>query len=91
MISLLFLFVFAMFCVEQNIEPLKIIFEVVSAFCTVGLSLGITSSITVLGKIILIVAMFVGRIGAVTILIYIVNTKTVKNNIRYPDGRLMIG
>ena len=91
MVSLLFLFIFAMLCVEQNIEPLKIIFEVVSAFCTVGLSLGITSSITVLGKIILIVAMFVGRIGAVTILIYIVNTKTVKNNIRYPDGRLMIG
>lgn len=91
MVSLLFLFIFAMLCVEQNIEPLKIIFEVVSAFCTVGLSLGITSSITALGKIILIVAMFVGRIGAVTILIYIVNTKTVKNNIRYPDGRLMIG
>lgn len=91
MVSLLFLFIFAMLCVEQNREPLHIIFEVVSAFCTVGLSLGVTSSITVLGKIILIAAMFIGRIGAVTILIYVVNTKTIKNNIRYPDGRLMIG
>ncbi|WP_413854233.1 TrkH family potassium uptake protein [Candidatus Ruminimicrobium bovinum] len=91
MVSLLFLFVFAMLCVEQNSEPLNVIFEVVSAFCTVGLSLGITSSITAAGKVILIVAMFIGRIGAVTILIYVVNTKTVKNNIRYPDARLMIG
>ena len=91
MVSLLFLFVFAMLCVEQNSEPLNVIFEVVSAFCTVGLSLGITSSITAAGKVILIAAMFIGRIGAVTILIYVVNTKTVKNNIRYPDARLMIG
>lgn len=91
MVSLLFLFIFAMLCVEQNSEPLKVIFEVVSAFCTVGLSLGVTSSVTFIGKVILIAAMFIGRIGAVTILIYLVNTKTVKNNIRYPDGRLMIG
>lgn len=44
-------------------------FEVFSAFSTVGLSLGITSQISSLGKLILILTMFIGRVGAFTILI----------------------
>ena len=91
MVSILFLFFLVMLYVEQNIQPYQLIFEVVSAFCTVGLSLGVTSQLTDFGRVILILAMFMGRIGAVTILIYLVSTKTNKNNIRYPDGRLMIG
>ena len=91
MVSILFLFFLVMLYVEQNIRPYQLIFEVVSAFCTVGLSLGVTSQLTDLGRVVLILAMFMGRIGAVTILIYLVSTKTNKNNIRYPDGKLMIG
>ena len=47
----------------------KIIFEVVSAFGTVGLSLGITDQLSLAGKWVLIVTMFLGRIGTLTILV----------------------
>lgn len=45
----------------------KIIFEAVSAFGTVGLSLGITQSLTTAGKLVLIATMFAGRVGLVAI------------------------
>ncbi len=43
------------------------LFEVVSAFGTVGLSLGMTSHVDTLGKIVLIITMFVGRVGLLTL------------------------
>ena len=84
-------FVLLMLYVEPDKDTLKVIFEAVSGFCTVGLSLGITSQLSVAGKIFLIIAMFVGRIGAITILVYLLNRKPVQNNIKYPDGKILIG
>jgi potassium uptake TrkH family protein len=52
---------------------LKIAFEAVSAFSTVGLSLGITTQLSDVSKIILVVTMFIGRVGALTILISFIN------------------
>jgi trk system potassium uptake protein TrkH len=46
---------------------IRLVFEVVSAFATVGLSTGITASLTVAGKLIIAAAMFVGRVGPFTI------------------------
>ncbi len=46
---------------------LEILFEVVSAFGTVGLSTGITSSLTVFGKILISLVMFIGRLGPLTV------------------------
>ena len=46
----------------------KMIFEVVSAFSTTGLSMGITSSLTAFNKLVLVVMMFFGRIGPLTII-----------------------
>ena len=51
------------------VEPLELsdlLFETLSALGTVGLSLGITSSLSILGKIVIIVIMFIGRIGVIT-------------------------
>ena len=51
------------------VEPLPLedlMFETLSALGTVGLSLGITSSLSTIGKIIIIVIMFIGRIGVIT-------------------------
>lgn len=76
---------------EPNIEPMKIIFEAVSACCTVGISLGITSGISDLGRVVLIFAMFIGRVGTVTILIYLMSGNFVKSNIKYPEAKLLIG
>lgn len=47
---------------------LEILFEVVSAFCTVGLSTGFTEQLTVAGKLIIISVMFIGRLGPIMFL-----------------------
>ena len=54
---------------DPNLDLTKIIFEVISAFGTVGLSLGITSQLSLAGKWVLIVTMFLGRVGTLTILV----------------------
>ena len=91
MTVLVCLFISLMLLVEQNLDTVKVIFESVSGFCTVGLSFGITSELSAVGKVLLVLAMFVGRIGAITILIYLMNIKPVVNNIRYSDGKILIG
>lgn len=53
--------------VEPTLDTLDLLFEVVSAVSTVGLSRGITASLSESSKIILIFLMFVGRIGLVTV------------------------
>ena len=56
-------------CAVEGIGAKEVIFEVVSALCTVGLSLGITAEVGTLSHIILILLMFIGRVGGITILI----------------------
>ena len=56
-------------CAVEGIGAKEVIFEVVSALCTVGLSLGITAEVGVLSHVILILLMFIGRVGGITILI----------------------
>ncbi|MFA6913703.1 MAG: potassium transporter TrkG, partial [Endomicrobiia bacterium] len=90
MIIFVLTFIAALLWAEPNLDPLKVIFEAVSACCTVGLTFGITSDISNLGRVILIFAMFIGRVGAVTVLIYLMNSKFVQSNIKYPDGKLLI-
>lgn len=91
MLVLMTFFTLVLMFVEPQLDAIKVIFESVSAFCTVGLSLGITPELSHLGRITLICAMFVGRIGAVTMLVYLVNLNVSKSNIRYPDGKVLIG
>ncbi len=51
---------------EPELEFMQILFEVVSAFSTCGLSTGVTASITPIGKLVLVSTMFIGRIGPLT-------------------------
>lgn len=53
----------------EKIGMKKVLFEVVSAICTVGLSLGITPELGVVSHMILILLMFIGRVGGITLLI----------------------
>lgn len=72
-----------------NIENL--FFEVLSAVNTVGLSFGITPYLTISGKAILMIAMFLGRIGPLTIgLLFLKNIKA-EDKIRYPEAMILIG
>ncbi|XEC93785.1 TrkH family potassium uptake protein [Paenibacillus tarimensis] len=74
----------------QNDDFLMILFEATSAFGTVGLSMGLTWELTVPGKIIIIVTMFIGRLGPLT-LAYALAQKTVTNKIRYAEEKVLIG
>lgn len=59
--------VILMLLITQNISPKAIIFEVFSALGTVGLSIGATSNLDSMGKLIIMFTMFTGRIGPVTL------------------------
>jgi trk system potassium uptake protein TrkH len=66
-----------------------LIFEQVSAFATVGLSTGITSELTPLGKIWIILSMFVGRLGPLTVALVVMQPH--REQVHYPTERVMVG
>lgn len=74
---------------DGHFDFTKIIFEVVSAFGTVGLSLGITAQLSLPGKWILIVTMFLGRVGTLTIMVGILR-KLRSFNYHFPSESIMI-
>ncbi|PYI53844.1 TrkH family potassium uptake protein [Paenibacillus flagellatus] len=88
----LFLVVFvAMVLSTTEDHPfLMILFEVTSAFGTVGLSMGLTPDLTVFGKIMIMLTMFAGRLGPVT-LAYALQPKPEKELYRHPEGKIIIG
>lgn len=69
---------------------MDLVFEHVSAASTVGLSTGLSVDMSPAGKIILIVAMFIGRVGTLT-LAYLVGKKVISKNYKYPKGHTMVG
>jgi potassium uptake TrkH family protein len=76
--------------VTENQSLLAIIFEVASAFGTTGLSMGITPELSTIGKMVLIILMFIGRVGVISFLL-IIGGKTEKESIHYPKERVIIG
>ena len=73
---------------------MDILFEVVSAFGTVGLSLNVTARLSVIGKIIISMLMIIGRLGPITISIAIFkrNNKEKNENVAtYPKGNIIVG
>ena len=69
---------------------LAVLFEITSAFGTVGLSTGLTPILTAAGKIIIIVTMFVGRIGPLTLALAIA-LQSERVAYSYPEEKIMIG
>lgn len=77
-------------CTSDSFSLMEIFFEVCSAFGTTGLSMGITSALSSFAKIVLILTMFIGRIGIVTFLMFFrANTSHAK--VRYPKVDIIIG
>jgi len=77
---------------EQNASFLEVMFEAISAFGTVGLSLGITTELSVIGKIVVAITMFFGRVGPLTIFLALAQRRQ-KNmgTLRYPEEKIIIG
>lgn len=81
--------------IMMRLEPdksfLAIFFEVTSAFGTVGLSLGITPFLTVLGKLAMVVMMFIGRVGPLTLVLAVGSRAVMPSKVEYPEGKILIG
>jgi trk system potassium uptake protein TrkH len=67
----------------------SLIFEATSAIGTVGLSTGATSLLDEIGKIIIIIAMFAGRIGPMTLFMLLTEEKSISAS-RYPEERISL-
>ncbi|MDD4801511.1 MAG: TrkH family potassium uptake protein [Syntrophomonas sp.] len=86
--TLIFL-TFLVFLFHQG-NATAILFEVVSALGTVGLSLGFTNEMTIPSQIIIIIAMILGRVGPLTIGFALAH-KRKQPEIHYPKGKILIG
>ncbi|MEC2073525.1 TrkH family potassium uptake protein [Alkalihalophilus marmarensis] len=75
--------------ITESAPYLYIVFEAFSAFGTVGLSMGLTGELSTIGKQIIIVLMFIGRIGPVTIAFALAKSRP--SNVRYPKGDIFTG
>lgn len=68
------------------------LFEATSAFGTVGLTLGLTTELSVIGKIIIALTMYAGRVGPLTLVLAITIKKRKKGNgIKYPEDKILVG
>lgn len=76
--------------ITEGQELLPTVFEVFSALGTVGLSLGLTAKLSVVGKLLVAVLMFVGRLGPLTLAASLVG-HLAEPRIRFPRGRILIG
>jgi trk system potassium uptake protein TrkH len=94
-VMILFVCIFAMCAIELMFFPgpgkdvLSLTFDAFSAFGTVGLSLGVTPSLSVFGKIILIILMFIGKAGLVAMALISPDPRFKDKN--YPSGEVLIG
>ncbi|MBO5348256.1 MAG: Trk family potassium uptake protein [Clostridia bacterium] len=77
--------------IEREIEFLDIFYEVFSAFGTVGLTTGITTKLSKLGKVIIMLLMFIGRLGPITISYAVLKKHNTQKNINYPESDLLVG
>lgn len=89
---LLIIIVTMVLSITENSDLLTLLFETVSAFGTVGLSMGITPNLSQLGKAAIIFTMFCGRVGPLTLVFALsYKRKTAAVNIKYPEEKLIIG
>jgi len=76
----------------SNIPFEYFLYEATSAFATVGLTLGLTTKLTFVGKIIITLTMYAGRVGPLTIILALAKNKRAKSGtIRYPEDKILIG
>lgn len=79
-------------CIFENQDFMKICFEATSALATVGSSLGITGTLGIAGKLIIMSLMYIGRIGISTLILSLTRQKRLESNkVAYPDGNIIVG
>jgi trk system potassium uptake protein TrkH len=84
------LITFCLLITERSWHFIDILFESVGAFTTLGISIGITPYLSIIGKLLIIVTMFIGRIGSLTLLIALRKRSEKQQEFTYPQERVMI-
>ncbi len=82
--------VFCLLITEQGWRFIDICFEAFSAFSNLGLSTGITPYLSTIGKYTIIITMFIGRVGSLTLLLAFRKQRE-KKELQYPEERVIIG
>lgn len=78
--------------ITQKGDFIEFLYEATSAFGTVGLTLGLTPRLTLIGKIAIILTMYSGRVGPLTLaLAFAHKMQTTSSAIKYPEDKLLVG
>ena len=83
--------VFLLSITDPQAPLLYTLFETISAMCTVGVTANLTPTLSMLGQIIIMILMFIGRIGPLTVLLSFSNRKKQGSLIKYAKAPLLIG
>ncbi|MNI45493.1 Ktr system potassium uptake protein B [compost metagenome] len=75
---------------EKGVSFQYLLYEATSAFGTTGLTLGLTTELSFMGKCIILITMYLGRLGPIMVVLSVArNTKA--NPIKYPEDKILIG
>lgn len=84
-----FIIIFCLVLAEPKLPFLPLMFEVISAFGTVGLTMGITGKLSVIGKLLIILMMMIGKVGVLTIVLTF--SRPNKQLYKYPKEDILTG
>jgi trk system potassium uptake protein len=87
--TLVFMGFFSLLVIERDLDFMDLLFEAISAACTVGLSRGVTSELQPISLIVLMLLMFAGRLGPLTLAYFIATPK--KSRLKHPNTEIQIG
>ncbi|MBI3016784.1 MAG: hypothetical protein HYY62_02130 [Deltaproteobacteria bacterium] len=76
---------------HDNFPFIQTLFEIISAFNTVGLSMGITSQLSDFGKVVIIIMMYLGRIGPIAFVVALAKKEKEEVRIDYPEENIVVG
>lgn len=89
--SIILIGIFILSLTDEHLGLARLAFEEVSAFCTVGLSTGITTELSPIGRSVIMLSMFIGRIGTLTLAFALSSRKPGSNDYKYPKANFMVG
>lgn len=89
--SIILIGIFVLTITDPELGLSRLAFEEVSAFCTVGLSTGITTELSGAGRAVIMLSMFIGRIGTITLAFALSSRRKESNDYTYPKANFMVG